>query len=648
MIMTSKNMLTRTTAAVTAAFSAMFLFAGCGSETKEEALSEALKAPEAKVSEVTVSSFRLDWEKVYGAASYSYSLDGANAESTSGLSIEFKELEASQEYVVTLQAEPAEDSGLTPSKPVYIHVRTSQISQLEKPEITIGSTYATKTIVSWSVIPGAEKYEYSVGGNSGTTTETRVSISNLGKGQDYIFTVKAIPAENSGCSASETAEARFTTSADDVPALLIVPTQALADAVVFDVYATPDATYYYDVVSASTRMQYDDETIIRTYRNAIIEYAKSKGISLQLAMASVLKVGTNTIGVSSLASELSYDIIAFGMDYNGNVTSGLYSKRITTTATGWSSGPNYGGKDWFNQRFYITNAYAGLSGYGWTNSVWTTWEGKDVQSVRYRLLPTSTFTKVFSDPYDKEAVKAFLRDPSYSYAVQPEYLTLLNSENGYNSVTPSNPGVSYTMSALATSAGGEEELTVNSVTTKTTSEAYTWFSLAALVNERYGPTYCKMACVLKGVGIESAKLLVVKSSALANIPESSYPALVEDKGNKLDATYIDYINGDGLALLINVEPQTSYTALATVVNKAGDKLTRHSSVTTSATYETTSSARTKAAASVENLAVNAEVVSIGIRLDGVEAIPAPTDGAATEDLWTIIHNMNIFGTNYEK
>ena len=81
-----------------------------------------------------------------------------------------------------------------------------------------------------------------------------------------------------------------------------------------------------------------------------------------------------------------------------------------------------------------------------------------------------------------------------------------------------------------------------------------------------------MACVLKGVGIESAKLVVVKTSALAGIPESSYPALIEDKGNELKATYIEYINGDGLALLVNVEPQTSYTAMATVVNKAGDKL----------------------------------------------------------------------------
>ena len=292
---------------ITAASSVLFLLAGCGSETKEETLSETLKTPEAKVSEVTVSGFRVDWSKVYGAENYTYSLDGAEADSTKDLSVTFNGLEASKEYVVRLQAEPAKGSTQTSSEPVYIHVRTADVSQLEKPEITVGSTYASKTIISWSVIPGAGSYEYTIGDISGTTTENRVALSNLAKGTDYIFTVKAIPAE-SGSTASETAQASFTTSSDDVPALLIVPKNTLADAVVFDVYATPDATYYYDVVSSSSLMQFDEATIISRYRTAIIEYAKSKGISLRLAMASVLKVGTNTIGVSSLASEMSYDI----------------------------------------------------------------------------------------------------------------------------------------------------------------------------------------------------------------------------------------------------------------------------------------------------------------------------------------------------
>ena len=629
-----------------AAAAISLLLAGCGSETKEETLSQTLKTPQAKVSEVTVSGFRVDWEKVYGAGSYSYSLDGGEESSTEALFTEFSGLEATKEYVVKLQAKPAEDSELAESEPVYIHVRTASVSQLAKPEITVGSAYASKTIISWSVIPGAGSYEYSVGGVTSTTTETKVSLSNLAKGKDYVFTVKAIPSDG-GNTASETAEASFTTSTDDVPVLLIVPENVLADAVVFDVYATPDATYYYDVVSSSTLMQFDEETVISRYRDAIIEYAKSKGISLRLAMASVLKLGTNTIGVSSLTSEMSYDIIAFGMDYDGNVTTGLYTSRITTTATGWSSGPNYGGSNWFNQDFYLSNSYLGLTGYGWTNSVWTTWKGTDVQSVRYRLLPTATFNNVFSDPYDKEAVKAFLRDTSYSYAVNPDYLTLLNSVNGYNSVTPANSGVSYTMSALATSYSGEEELTVNSITTKTSDEAYTWFSLAAIVNERYGDTATKMACVLKGVNIQSGKLVVVKTSSLSGIPESSYPALIEDKGNELDPSYMEYINGNGLALVVNTEPGTSYTVMATVVNRAGDKLTRHASATT-ATGTATQAAKTRASVNFENLAVNAEASPVGLRLDGVEAVPVLGNPDTTEDLWTIIHNMNIFGTNYEK
>ena len=630
---------------VMAASSVLFLLVGCGSDTKEETLSETLKTPEVKVSEVTVSSFRVDWGKVYGAENYTYSLDGAEVDSTKALFVTFNGLDAAKEYVVKLQAEPVKGSSKTSSEPVYIHVRTSDISQLEKPEITVGSAYASKTIISWSVIPGAGSYEYTVGEISGTTTENRVTLSNLAKGTDYIFTVKAIPA-GSGSTASESAQTSFTTSSEDVPTLLIVPENVLADAVVFDVYATPDATYFYDVVSSSTLLQFDEATVIERYRSAIIEYAKSKGISLQLAMASVLKIGTNTIGVSSLASEMSYDIIAFGMDYNGNVTTGLYTKRITTTATGWSSGPNYGGSGWFSQNFYITNAYLGISGYGWTNSVWTTWKGQDVQSIRYRLLPTSTFNKVFSDPYDKEAVKAFLRDTSYSYAVRSDYIALVNSSSGYNSVTPCNSGVSYTMSALATSTSGEEELTVNSITTKTTSEAYTWFSIAALVNEKYGPTSSKMACVLKGVGIESGKLVIIKTAALANVPESSYPAIIADKGTELKESYLEYINGNGLALVVDVEPQTSYTVMATVVNKAGDKLTKHASVTTTAAQ--TKAARTRATTVFENLAANAEASPVGLRLDGVEAIPVFEAPKSAEDLWTIIHNMNIFGTNYEK
>ena len=109
---------------VMAASSVLFLLVGCGSDTKEETLSETLKTPEVKVSEVTVSSFRVDWGKVYGAENYTYSLDGAEVDSTKALFVTFNGLDAAKEYVVKLQAEPVKGSSKTSSEPVYIHVRT--------------------------------------------------------------------------------------------------------------------------------------------------------------------------------------------------------------------------------------------------------------------------------------------------------------------------------------------------------------------------------------------------------------------------------------------------------------------------------------------------------------------------------------------
>lgn len=632
---------------IAAALPAVILFlTGCSQENAEEADARTLKTPEVKVSGLTVSGFRIDWGKVYGAADYTFTFGDNEPETTEGLSAEFRGLEAGTEYVVRLQANPPEGGSAAPSECAYVHVRTSSVTSLDKPEITIGSAYASKTIISWSVIPGAGGYEYSVGEVSGATSGNRLTLQNLKKGTDYTFSVRAVPA-GEGYTASETASAAFTTEEDDVPALLIVPETVLADAAAFDIYASPDETYYYDVVSSSALMQYDEATIIDKYRTAIIKYAESLGISFRLAMASALKVGTNNLSITGLTSELSYDIIAFGMDYDGNVTTGLHTARFTTTSTGWSSGPNYGGSEWFSQRFYLTNDYAALSGYGWTNSVWMTWKGSDVSSIRYRLLPTATFNKLFDDPYDKEAVKAFLRDPDYSYAVKDEYLTLVNSAAGYNSLTPCSSGVSYTMSALAASSSGEEELTVNSITTKVSSEARTWFTISALVNAKYGPTSTTIACVLRGVDVTSGKIVLFKTESLAGIPASSYPALIEDKGTELKEAYLEPINGNGLALLMTVEPETSYTVLATVVNRAGDRLTRYASVTTTAAAQegaaSTASLRKTAVSGLVNLAENAEASEVGARLDGMEAMPAPAYAAGEADFWTIIHNMHILG-----
>ena len=114
MIMTSKMI---KAAAFAVATSVLSLAYGCRPEAKDDNSGAMLKTPEPKVSEVTVSGFRVDWAKVYGAEGYAYSLDGAEADTTDALFIKFNELEASNEYVVTIKAVPGKDSGLSESEP---------------------------------------------------------------------------------------------------------------------------------------------------------------------------------------------------------------------------------------------------------------------------------------------------------------------------------------------------------------------------------------------------------------------------------------------------------------------------------------------------------------------------------------------------
>ena len=268
---------------------------------------------------------------------------------------------------------------------------------------------------------------------------------------------------------SEAAQLSFVTSDADVPPLVIAPTTIISDAVAFDIYASSDETYYYEILPATTFAKYSPEELMTAFQTYIVEYAKKQGISLQLAMASMLKSGTQSLQMTGLTPELSYVIFAFGMDLRGNITSNLSSTQFKTTADGYSAGPNYGGSDWFTQRFYITNAYLALTGYGWTNSVWTHWKGDDVTDVRYRTLTTKLFNQVFSDPYDRQAIAAFLKDPNYGVQFNPELLSAtVNSADGYNGLTEGvSAGTSYTLLTLATSSSGAETVCVNSVTTKT-------------------------------------------------------------------------------------------------------------------------------------------------------------------------------------
>lgn len=615
---------------------------------KEEAATggkAAIDQPQVLVSELTTSGFTLRWNAVENAGSYRYTFNDGEETEITDRQISFSDLERQKEYVVAIKALPKFANEYTESPYTYVHVVTDDLEQLPKPEITLGCAYASKTIVSWTEVPEAAAYEYTIGAQTYTTSERTIAISGLEKSREYTIAVRAMTGDATRFTNSEAAELSFTTSDGDVPTLLIAPTHVISDAVEFQIYATSDQTYYYEVMAASTFAKYDPATIAETYRKAILDYAASQDVSIQLVLASMLKSGTQTLQLTGLTSELSYVIFAFGMDLKGNITTDLCATTFRTTAEGYSDGPNYGGSDWFQQNFYITNAYAGITGYGWTNSVWTNWAGQDVARIRYRTLPTDTFRQIFPDENDTAAITAFLKEEDYAYEAEEAILTLVNS-GGSMSVTPAGAGTSYTLAALATSSGGEETLCVNSVTTKASEEALSWFLADAATNAAYGPTYSTVAGVMKGVDVAKVRICLFETAALQGVPTSQYADVVANRGTDLPAEYIAYINGNGFALIYNeqagIRPSTSYTFLATATNSVGDTTTKWGTATTTAAPDagTTSVATTRAGGSLQSL--------VGEPIPNPERFIYPyrsksvsKETKAEGDYWTIIHNMQI-------
>lgn len=609
----------------------------------------AIAQPQIVVSDLTTTGFTLRWNAVDDAGSYVYTFDGGAETPITECRVAFTGLERQKEYVVAVKTCPRDPAEYTESAFAYIHVLTDDLEQLPQPRITLGSAYASKTIISWSEVPETKLYEVTLDGREpSTTSERTIVLSNLDRGKPYTFSVRALTSDATRFTNSEAAELPFVTSDDDVPPLLIAPTEVISDAVAFDIYAPSDETYYYEILPATTFAKYPANELITAFQTYIVDFAKKQGISLQLAMAQLLKSGTQSLRVTGLTPELSYVIFAFGMDLRGNVTSGLSSSAFKTTADGYSDGPNYGGSDWFTQRFYITNAYLGLTGLGWTNSVWTYWKGDDVTDVHYRTLNTNVFNQVFSDPYDRQAIAAFLKDPDYGLQFNPALLAAtVNSADGYTGVTDGvASGTSYTLLTVATSSSGAETVCVNSVTTKTSTEAATWFLARPVINPNYGPTHSTVAGVMQGIDIARVRYTIFKQSALANVPTTDYPAVVEEYGNDLSSEYLPYINANGFAILftdeVGILPQTTYVFMATATNTVGDKITKWGSVTTT---EAPNGAPARASAATRAGELGRSPVGTPIAdpqrfIYPLESFRLPAGTQPEGDLWTLIHNTH--------
>lgn len=585
--------------------------------TKESGTGEAgkkLAAPEIKIAALGPTSFSIKWGRVEGAATYEYEF--ADTKSTTDTTVlDLSGLQENTEYTLKLTALPRTGSLDTPSEPAYINVVTAVVEPLPSPNITLGCAYASKTVINWSKVNGAAAYSYTLGGQRGTTKETRLEFNNLKASQEYTFSVKALSEDATLANDSVESSIQFTTEGEDIPALIISPSGTGADYATFEVFAMPEVTYYQDMIPTTSLINFTEEEIINTYRDAIIKYAQSQSVSFPLAMASALKAGSQSFKIGGLVSELSYHIIAFGMDVKGNVTTGLYTKPVKTTRTGYSDGPNFGSCTWLTQEVYLDKQYAATLGLNLTNSFFTRWKGDNVVSLKYRAFPTETFLKAFPT-LDENAIKAILDTPGYSTEVGEGLMSLINDKDGLMKVTECASATSYTVAALARNAGGEEVLLVNSIGTKSIAEEKTWFLTGLGVNDKYTPTSEKIVATLVGVNIVSVRYGLFKTENITEVPKNLYYRLVEDHGHDIAEDQVEHVNDGGIGFICNAEPGTSYTLIATATNTAGDKLTRYSVASTT----------------------------------GTAAVPAPTLVGRTvsekmpfseDELWREIHNLKL-------
>lgn len=552
----------------------------CAKESGAGTGGKKLAAPEIKIAALGTTSFSIKWGRVEGAARYEYSFADVKA-TTDTTVLTLSELLENTEYTVAVTAIPREGSADAASEPAYIHILTAEVAPLPSPVITLGCAYASRTVINWSSVSGASGYSYTLGGQSGTTQGTRLELSNLKPGQDYTFTVKALSGDTTLSLDSGEASLSFTTETGDIPALIISPSGTGADYATFEVFAMPEVTYYQDMIPTTSLINYTEEEIIKIYSEAIIKYAQSQSVSFPLAMASALKAGSQSFKIGGLVSELSYNIIAFGMDVQGHVTTGLYTKPVKTTRTGYSDGPNFGSCTWFSQEVYMDKQYAATLGLNLTNSFFTRWKGDNVVSVKYRAFPTETFLKAFPT-LDENAIREILSTPGYYTEVGEALLSMVNEKDGLMKVTQCEPATSYTVAALARNASGEEVLVVNSIGTKSIADEKTWFLTGLGVNEEYGPTSEKMVASFMGVNIVGLRYGLFKTENIVEIPKDRYYRLVEEHGHDLTGEQLEHVNDGGLGFICTVEPGTSYTLVATATNTAGDQLTKYSVASTTA------------------------------------------------------------------
>ena len=568
----------------------------CAKENELREQTGPLAAPKVTVTEIGRTGFTVSWDAVTDAGGYAYSFNAGEEKTTKNTSLTFSDLEPSVSYVFTVKTVPGNNGAYSESELVTVHVTTESKGTLDAPEPEIVAAYKSKTIIRWNTVHEADSYEYSVGDFSGKTSSTAVEINGLEASASYTFRIKALSGDRN-LNDSPEASLLFTTrpESEDIPQIIMAHVETGSDYSRYNVYAVADFHYLHFAVPTTYFSAMSDNEIRDYYLSALIKSIEEAGMDVSTYVSQYAGCGTSSYTETPLYSEMSYSIVAFGVNTDGQATTPLYRFETKTLADDTAPFPDTVGEPWFTQSLF----HAEFGVYNASNCLWLRWKGENVTAIKAILTSTRSFRIHFDSSADlfREYVK--VKGSEYG----SEVIKNVNSDKGLTTRYSSlSSATSYTLGTLAVNADNDTTFFISSLPTKASDKYYDWAgvllgtgeanpassSLTGTFAFEYDKDEDPLTFHLAGL-----RYYFCPQDELSGLSVDEAADIVASRGADLTQANIDILNLTGsFSLSFGVDgsplaPATKYVLLATFIERGGDTLTRFAIAQTAAASGTT-------------------------------------------------------------
>ncbi len=571
---------------------AAVIVAAVSSCAKEDELREQtgpLPAPDVIVTELGRTGFTVSWDAVTDAGGYAYSFNAGEEQTTRNTSLVFSDLEPSASYVFTVKTVPGSNGSYSESELVTVRVTTEEVGTLDAPEPELVAAYRSKTIIKWKAVYGADSYEYSVGGFSGKTSSTTVEINGLEASASYTFRIKALSADK---NLNESADGvlTFTTRPEDedIPQIIMALVETGSDYSKINVYAVADFRYLHFAVPATYFKVKSDNEIRDFYLAALLKAIEEAGMDVSTYISQYAGCGTASYTETPLLSEMSYSVVAFGVNTDGRATTPLYKIETKTLADDAAPFPDTVGEPWFSQSLF----HYDFGAYNASNSLWLKWKGENVTGIKSILTSTRSFRTYFELSTDlfREYVKANGTESGQSV------IAGVNSENGWTSRYALSSATSYTLGTLAVNADNDTTFVISSMPTKASDRYYDWAGVL-LGTDGSATASSSLTGIFQlrvddsepvSFRINNLRYFFCRQDELSGVTTDRAAEIVAAKGTDFTQADLDILNLTGkFTLSFGTEgsplaPDTAYALLATFTERNGDEVTRFSLAKTAA------------------------------------------------------------------